>query len=276
MLEQSLSLREGVGAELSEHLEADRAEQHRPEQDGSADHGGVDVDPEAVAYSRQVGPERSRDRHGRRPVDDVSDPDPLGDEGDEGEDHPRPRFRGPLARRLVPRHRAAVEQRVPRGLADRPLAHGDADRDHLGVPRGPGQLGEPRVDDVAELGVRVDDEQRQQLVAASTYRYTADDTIPRSRVTARSDRAAAPYSARCRRPISSTRWSRRLGGALGLLRSRAQSGTDSSTALDFRATRRILDSSESSALRFDRGDRHAQSPPPPPATSRPPAATSPS
>jgi deazaflavin-dependent oxidoreductase (nitroreductase family) len=164
--EERLPLREGVGTELSEHLEADHAEQHRPEQDGPADHGRVDLDPEAVAYSRQVGPERSRDRHGRRPVDDVPDTDPLGDEGDKGADHPRPRFRRPLARRLVPRYGTAVEQRIPRGLPDRPLAHGDADREDLGVPGGPGQLGEPRVDDVAELGVRVDDEQRQQLVAA--------------------------------------------------------------------------------------------------------------
>ncbi len=62
-------------------------------------------------------------------------------------------------------------------------------------------LGQGGVDGVPEGVVAVDEEQREQLVAAATYRYTADDTTPRSRATARSDSAAAPSVARCSRPI---------------------------------------------------------------------------
>ena len=95
---------------------------------------------------------------------ELARPERVVEDPDECVDHSRPRSRGLLAGRVVAGNRTAEQQSVAGGLAQRPLAHRTAERQELFPRFGGGRHG--RLRGVAEFVVSVDDEQRQQFVAA--------------------------------------------------------------------------------------------------------------
>ena len=80
-------------------------------------------------------------------------------------DHPRPGPDRPLGRCVIAGHRAAVQQRPAGRVGGGPTAGGMRDRDDVVAPH-VGHCVAGAIDLVGEVGVGVDEQQRQQLVAA--------------------------------------------------------------------------------------------------------------
>jgi hypothetical protein len=79
--------------------------------------------------------------------------------------HPGAGQDGAFGRGVITGHRTAVEQRPPRRLVDRPLP-GCAAHAEQAVAGGRDRDGACLVDGTGELGVRVDQQQGEQVVAA--------------------------------------------------------------------------------------------------------------
>ena len=95
---------------------------------------------------------------------DVAGRHTRGDRVEQRADHPGPRGGGDLGGGVITRHRAAVQQRPAGGFGQRPTTHRPRDHRHVGAPAVGGLLPGP-FDAVGQVGVRVGEQHREQLVA---------------------------------------------------------------------------------------------------------------